>query len=82
VRNAKNKRGGGTDGTGKHVAGDDEVENKFRKVLKKLQSTGDRFTDEEYPPAPESLIEDWNSKTKIVREICEEWKQFRWIRAD
>lgn len=28
------------------------------------------------------MIKDWNDKAKQVREIVEEWKEFKWIRAD
>ena len=43
---------------------------------------GDKFTDPEFPPNPTSLIRDWNDKSKQVREIVDEWKVFKWIRAD
>lgn len=59
-----------------------QCEDKFKKMLKQLQLTGDRFTDTEFVPGPMSLIKDWNDKAKQVREIVEEWKEFKWIRAD
>ena len=72
----------GFSGGSKKVGGEDEIENKFRLLIKELKSTGSQFTDKAFPPEPESLIEDWNSKSKVIREISEEWKQFRWIRSD
>lgn len=50
--------------------------------MKELQMKGDKFTDPEFPPTAVSLISDWNDKSKQVREIVDEWKIFKWIRAD
>ena len=47
-----------------------------------LNKTGAKFTDNEFVPGPPSLIKDWNCKSKLVREIADEWKQLKWIRAD
>ena len=44
--------------------------------------TGDKFTDPDFPPEAKSLICNWNDKSKEVRSIIDEWKEFRWIRAD
>jgi hypothetical protein len=54
----------------------------FKKKLRELQVTGDIFYDKEFPPEPISLIEDWNDKGPLTRDLVEEWKQFIWIRTD
>ena len=53
----------------------------FQSVLNNLKTRGDKFTDPEFMPGPSSLIEDWNDKSKEIREITDEWKEFKWIRA-
>ena len=58
-----------------HHAADDPEENIYKKTLEKMQTTGDRFTDDLFLPNANSLINDWNDKSKIVREIIEERKQ-------
>ena len=54
----------------------------FKKKLRELQITGDIFYDKEFPPEPRSLIEDWNDKSSLTRDLVEEWKQFSWNRTD
>ncbi len=46
----------------------------FKKKLRELQITGDIFYDKEFPPEPRSLIEDWNDKSSLTRDLVEEWK--------
>ena len=50
-------------------------------MLNNLKTRGDKFTDPDFLPGPSSLIEDWNDKSKEIREITDEWKEFKWIRA-
>lgn len=59
-----------------------ELKDIFKKKLRELQVTGDIFFDKEFPPEPQSLIEDWNDKSPLTRDLVEEWKQFIWIRTD
>ena len=54
----------------------------FKKKLKELQFTGDKFTDPEFPPTQESLISDWTDKSHEIRMIIPEWKEYKWLRAD
>lgn len=41
---------------GKSNDPDDFIDNKYAKTLKKLKTTGDKFTDQEFPPTAVSLI--------------------------
>ena len=54
----------------------------FKKKLRELQVTGDIYYDNDFPPEAVSLIEDWNDKGPLTRDLVEEWKQFIWIRTD
>lgn len=38
--------------------------------------------DTDFPADHTSLIRDWDSNSKAINEIREEWKEFKWIRAD
>ena len=67
---------------GKSNDPDDFIDNKYAKTLKKLKTTGDKFTDQEFPPTAVSLIQDWWDKGKLVRSLVDDWKEFKWIRAD
>ena len=60
----------------------DNFELVFKKKLKELQFTGDKFTDPEFAPTQSSLIADWTDKSHEIRVIVPEWKEYKWIRAD
>ena len=63
-------------------SGDEKFVNEYKEKIKALKLTGDRFTDEDFPPQPKSLIKNWESDDPHTREFFELWKQFVWIRAD
>lgn len=54
----------------------------FNDVIKNLKIKGEKFWDRDFPADTTSLIRDWNSNSKVINEIREEWKEFKWMRAD
>ena len=54
----------------------------FTEVIKNLKNKGEKFWDTEFPADHTSLIRDWDSNNKLINEIREEWKEFKWMRAD
>ena len=47
-----------------------------------MKIKGEKFTDPDFKPVPESLIANWSDSSKRIRDIVEEWKQFKWIRSE
>ena len=47
-----------------------------------MKIKGEKFWDTDFPADHTSLIRDWDSNNKIINEIREEWKEFKWMRAD
>lgn len=54
----------------------------FNEVIKGLKIKGEKFWDSDFPADQSSLIRDWDSSSKAINEIREEWKEFKWMRAD
>ena len=54
----------------------------FKDRIKQLADKGEKFVDTDFPADHTSLIRDWESNNKIIVEIREEWKEYKWMRAD
>lgn len=48
--------------------------NQFDYVLETSMQTGMVFNDSDFPPSPESLIENWKDSAPDVQELVGDWK--------
>ena len=51
-----------------------KVETAYIMQLAKLKATRSKFTDREFMPTANSLIQDWNEESDEVREQAPKWK--------
>lgn len=58
-----------------------DLKEEFNKILNNLKIKGEKYNDLDFPADESSLIGNWNDNTKRIRDIVEEWKQFKWIRS-
>ena len=58
-----------------------DLKAEFNTILSNLKIKGEKYVDEEFSADEKSLIRNWNDSSKRIRDIVEEWKQFKWIRS-
>ena len=57
-------------------------EDRFTTIVEKYRGTGEKYTDDEFPNDPSSLITDWNDQSPDILAIKDDWKDIQWIRAE
>ena len=68
--------------TKKGGKGTNKITDLFKATKKRLNNLGEYFRDEDFPPEPKSLMENWDDISELTLDIKDEWKQFEWVRAD
>lgn len=59
-----------------------QAKSKFKQLIQQYQSSGEKFTDNDFPPHKKSLIRDWNENHEDVVDSANSWGNIVWKRPE